>query len=84
MCEYLFGQCASGLDFTTPECASACSFAMLEVELVSYILQSDSGHFYRQSLGSVYKGCFVLNSSIWFFQNNYRYITILNCLSTFM
>ena len=24
MCECYFGQCASGLVFTTPECASAC------------------------------------------------------------
>ena len=24
MCEYLFGQCASRFDFTTPECASTC------------------------------------------------------------
>ena len=48
---------------------------MLEVELVSYVLQLSSGHFYRQSLGSVpyeYRFSYmivVINTNILNFQN---------------
>ena len=34
MCEYLFGQCASGLDFTTSECASTC---LVNVRVVRFL-----------------------------------------------